>query len=111
MVELLTDEECHDRNSRAGDEKAPAPAWPVFGIRRAGQLPRNGGSLLHVSTKPLARGSEHPGRMRSQKPSPTCRFILWSFARDLRRSGSVVLGKLEADRELLKPVKTEALLA
>jgi hypothetical protein len=48
---------------------------------------------------------------QSQKPSSTCRFILWSFANDLRKSGSVVLGKLEAHRKLLKPVKTEALLA
>ena len=72
-------------------------------------MPRNGGSFLHVIPKPL--WSEHPCWTRSQKPSPTCRFILWSFANDLRKSGSVVLVKLEAYRKLLKPVKTKALLA
>jgi hypothetical protein len=70
-----------------------------------------GCALLHIILKPLARGSVHRSWTRSQKPSPTCRFILWSFANDLRKGGSVVLGKLEAHRELLRPVKTEALLA
>jgi hypothetical protein len=65
----------------------------------------------HVILRPLARGSVHPCWTRNQKPSPTCRFILWNFANDLRKGGSVVLGKVEAHRELLQPVKTEALLA
>jgi hypothetical protein len=73
-------------------------------------LPRNGGSLLHVSLKG-AGGSEPSLDEEPEKPRPTCRFILWSFANDLRKTGSVVLGKLEAHRKLLKPVKTEALLA
>jgi hypothetical protein len=99
---------CGLRSFRASSKLSPMPAP---GLLAACHHLEFGRAFLHVIPKPLDRGSEHRYWTRSQKPSPTCRFILWSCANDLRKSGSVVLGKLEAHRELLKPVRTEALLA